>query len=215
MFKAVFIDRDGVINELLYFQDLGIIDTPFTPEQFRLLPHVGQAIRAINLMGFKAIVASNQPGIARNHFTEKVLARIDAKMNQELATAGAFLDAVYYCPHHPAGNNGKYRTECDCRKPKPGLLRKAARDLNVDLSASYMVGDNITDIQAGQSAGCYTILVGRMKCELCHMMDEAGVKPDLIVPDLLEAVERIRDGIGGWEWKYSLTVPTNRRSPSG
>jgi len=215
MFKAVFIDRDGVINELIYFQDLGIIDTPFTPEQFRLLPGVGEAIRAINEMGYKAIVVSNQPGIARNHFTEETLAQIDAKMNQELARAGAFLDAIYYCPHHPRGDNGKYRMECDCRKPKPGLLLRAAQDLNIDLSASFMVGDNITDIQAGRSAGCHTILVGRMKCELCHMMEEVGVRPDFIVPDLLEAAETIKNGKGGREWRFSLTVPTNWRSPSG
>lgn len=215
MFNAVFVDRDGVINELIYFQDLGIIDTPFTPEQFRLLPRVGEAVRAINEIGYKAIVVSNQPGIARNNFTEETLAQIDAKMNQELAKAGAFLDAIYYCPHHSGGNNGKYRMECDCRKPKPGLLLKAAQDLNIDLSASYMVGDNITDIQAGRSAGCHTILVGRMKCELCHMMEETRVKPDFIVPDLLEAAETISNGKGGREWKYSLTVPTSRRSLSG
>ena len=215
MFNAVFIDRDGVINELIYFQDLGIIDTPFTPEQFRLIPGVGEAIRAINKMGYKAIVVSNQPGIARNHFGEETLAQIDAKMKQELARAGAFLDAIYYCPHHPRADNGTYRMECDCRKPKPGLLLRAARDLNIDLSASYMVGDNITDIQAGRSAGCRTILVGRMKCELCHMMEEARVKPDFIVPGLLEAAEGIRDRKGGGEWRYSLTVPTNLRSLSG
>lgn len=194
MHRAIFMDRDGVINEMIYHQEMGIIDSPFTVEQFRLLPQVAEAIGLVNQMGFKAVVVSNQPGIARDHFSQETLARIDAKMKGELAAGGAFLDAIYYCFHNPQGSNGNYRIECDCRKPKPGLLLQAARDGDIDLANSFMVGDGLTDIQAGHSAGCKTILLGRMKCELCRLMQDQGIDPDFIVPNLLEAVKRIQKG---------------------
>jgi D,D-heptose 1,7-bisphosphate phosphatase len=194
MHRAIFMDRDGVINEMIYHQEMGIIDSPFTVEQFRLLPQVAEAVSLVNQMGFKAVVVSNQPGIARGNFSRETLARIDAKMKGELAAGGAFLDAIYYCPHHPQGSNGNYRIECDCRKPKPGLLLQAAREGDIDLTKSFMIGDGLTDIQAGHSAGCKTILLGRMKCELCRLMQDQGIDPDLIVPNLLEAVKRIQEG---------------------
>jgi D-glycero-D-manno-heptose 1,7-bisphosphate phosphatase len=187
-------DRDGVINEMIYHQEMGIIDSPFIVEQFRLLPQVAEAISLVNQMGFKAVVVSNQPGIARGNFSQETLARIDAKMKGELAAGGAFLDAIYYCRHHPQGSNGNYRRECDCRKPKPGLLLQAAREGDIDLTKSFMIGDGLTDIQAGHSAGCKTILLGRMKCELCRLMQDKDINPDLIVPNLLEAVKRIQEG---------------------
>ena len=194
MHRAIFMDRDGVINEIIYHQEMGIIDTPFIVEQFCLLPQVAEAISLINQMGFKAVVVSNQPGIAKGHFSQETLARIDAKMKGELAAAGAFLDAIYYCLHHPQGSNGNYRMECDCRKPKPGLLLQAARDGDIDLTNSFMIGDGLIDIQAGHSAGCKTILLGRVKCDLCRLMQDQDINPDLIAPNLLEAVKRIQDG---------------------
>lgn len=194
MHRAIFMDRDGVINEMIYHQEMGIIDSPFIVEQFRLLPQVAEAISLVNQMGFKAVVVSNQPGIARGNFSQETLARIDAKMKGELAAGGAFLDAIYYCRHHPQGSNGNYRRECDCRKPKPGLLLQAAREGDIDLTKSFMIGDGLTDIQAGHSAGCKTILLGRMKCELCRLMQDKDINPDLIVPNLLEAVKRIQEG---------------------
>ncbi len=187
-------DRDGVINEIIYHQEMGIIDSPFTVEQFCLLPQVAEAIRLINRMGFKAVVISNQPGIAKGHFSRETLASVDAKMKDELAAGGAFLDAIYYCPHHPQASNKNYRKECDCRKPKPGLILQAARDGDIDLANSFMIGDGLTDIQAGHSAGCKAILLGRLKCDLCRVMQDMEVNPDLIVPNLLEAIERIQNG---------------------
>lgn len=192
MNRAVFLDRDGVINEILYFPELGIMDTPFAPEQFRLLPDVAEAIALINRMNLKAIVVSNQPGVAKNHFTEEILARIDRKMKAELAADGAHLDGVYYCLHHPQAVVQRYKVVCDCRKPRPGLLLKAARDANIDLASSFMIGDSLTDVEAGHQVGCRTFLIGRMKCELCRQMDVAEVSPDFIVGDLLEAVKIIQ-----------------------
>jgi D-glycero-D-manno-heptose 1,7-bisphosphate phosphatase len=189
--KAVFLDRDGVINELLYHQEAGVIDSPFTVAQFKLLLQVGEAIRLLNKNGVKVLVVSNQPGIAKNHFTETVLAEMDRKMKEELASYQASLDGIYYCPHHPEAVNPEYLRVCECRKPKPGLILRAAADFHIDLQNSYMIGDNLSDIKAGIAAGCKTILLGKHKCELCHLMDEDGVRPELIVPNLYEAVRRI------------------------
>ena len=194
--KAAFLDRDGVINELIYHQDIGIIDSPFTVEQFRLLPRVGEAIRLLKEGGFKVVVVSNQPGVAKNHFSEETLFRMSERMEQQLALQGAYLDGIYYCRHHPEAENELYRQECSCRKPKPGLLLQAAHDLNIDLNLSHMVGDSVTDVKAGCDAGCSTVLLGRPKCETCHLMDEEGIKADSIAGDLFVAVTTILGGRG-------------------
>ena len=195
MTKAVFLDRDGTINEIIYYQDLGIIDSPFTAEQFKLLPGVGEAIKILNQNGFKVIVASNQPGIAKGHFSIETFEKIREKMRTELSKHGALLDAEYYCLHHPEATNEEYKKNCECRKPKPGLLLKAAKDLNINLAKSWMVGDSLTDIEAGKSVGCKTLLIGRMKCELCRLMDEKNIRPDYIVKNLDMAKDVIMGSI--------------------
>ena len=139
MNKAVFIDRDGTISR----------DLPYCsrPEDFELLPQVAEGIRLLNEHGFKVVVVTNQSGLARGYFTEEMLAKIHDKMRRELAKHSAFVDAIYYCPHHP-GNN------CDCRKPKPKMLFQAASDLNIDLRLSYVIGDSDIDAEMGRRAGC-------------------------------------------------------------
>jgi len=185
--KAVFLDRDGVINEVIYHKEMGIIDSPFTVEQFKLLPKVAEAINTFQNLGFKVIVVSNQPGLAKDNFSTSVFEQIREKMRNELKKDGATVDAEYYCLHHPYGKIKKYTKVCDCRKPKPGMLTKAAEEHNIDLSESWMIGDGITDMQAGQNAGCKTILIGRMKCDLCKLMEDEKVKPDYIKPNLYKA----------------------------
>jgi D-glycero-D-manno-heptose 1,7-bisphosphate phosphatase len=195
--KAVFLDRDGVINAMVYYQDHGIIDSPFTVAQFGLLPHVGEAIRRLQEMGYRTVLASNQPGIAKGHLTGAVFAKIREKMESELARDNAFLDAQYYCFHHPEAVIKDMRVSCACRKPAPGLLLRAAEEMQINLSRSWMIGDGLTDIQAGKSAGTRTILIGKMKCELCHYFDEEDSRPEAVCADLLEAagvIER-EDGI--------------------
>jgi D-glycero-D-manno-heptose 1,7-bisphosphate phosphatase len=194
--RAVFLDRDGVINELVYHQDTGIIDTPFTEAQLKLLPKAAQGLALINKLGFKAVLVSNQPGIAKGYYDLKTFEKVEKKLHKELKKKKAFLDASYYCFHHPKGD-GKYKRNCRCRKPKPGLLLEAAVDLDLDLKNSFMIGDSITDVQAGQEAGCKTFLLGNHKCDLCRFLSEKRVKPDFIVPNLLEAVKIIRKNIGG------------------
>lgn len=147
--KAVFLDRDGTINKYVGFLT--------KPEQFELLPDAAEAIKAINKSGYLAIVVTNQPVIARGDCTWEKLQLIHDKMETELGKEGAFVDAIYICPHHPdkgfEGERPEYKLDCDCRKPKPGLLLQAANDFNIDLSQSIMIGDSERDVEAGINAG--------------------------------------------------------------
>ena len=155
--KAIFLDRDGTINKYVGF--LRNID------QFELIDGVSNAIKKINASGYLVIVVTNQPVIARGELSFEELEEIHNKMETLLGKDGAYLDAIYYCPHHPhkgyQGERRELKIECDCRKPKPGMLLKAAKDFNIDLSSSWMVGDGENDIRAGQSAGCQTALIGK------------------------------------------------------
>ena len=154
--KAIFLDRDGTINEYVGFL------TDIT--EFRLLDGVAEAIRKINASGYLAIVVTNQPIIARGEVSFTELQEIHNKMETLLGAEGAYIDAIYFCPHHPdkgfEGERVEYKISCDCRKPKPGMLLKAAEDFNIDLSRSWMVGDGKNDVEAGKNAGCKTVLIG-------------------------------------------------------
>lgn len=158
--KAIFLDRDGTINKYVGFLR--------KEEEFELLPGVADAIKKINKSGYLAVVVTNQPVIARGEVTYSQLENIHNKMETFLGKEGAYLDGIYFCPHHPhSGYEGEVKElkiECECRKPKPGMLLKAAEDLNIDLSQSYMVGDGENDIKAGKAAGCKTVLLNT-ECE--------------------------------------------------
>ena len=153
--KAIFLDRDGTINKYVGF--LRNID------DFELIDGVAEAIRKINESGYLAVVVTNQPVVARGEVSFEELEEIHSKMETLLGKEGAYLDAIYYCPHHPhkgyEGERPELKIDCDCRKPKPGMLLKAATDFNIDLSRSWMVGDGENDIQAGINAGCKTVLL--------------------------------------------------------
>ena len=185
--KAVFLDRDGVINEIVYHKEMGIVDSPFTVDQFKLLPDVAKAINKFHEQGYKIIIISNQPGIAKDQYTMAVFEKIRKKMTKDLEKEGATIDAEYYCFHHPDAKIGSYKKICFCRKPKPGLILQAAKEHDIDLLKSWMIGDGITDIKAGIDAGCKTIFIGRLKCDICRVMDEENAKPDFISPTLFKA----------------------------
>lgn len=193
--NAIFLDRDGVLNELVYYQEQGIVDSPATAKQFRLLPGVSEAIRKLREMDYKVVLVSNQPGIAKRYISEETFEQIRKKMKEELLKEGACLDGEYYCLHHPEAKVERLKVNCECRKPKPGLLLQAAKDMDIDLSHSWMVGDGLTDVKAGKDAGCRTILLGRMKCELCHLMDEEDARPEAICSNLLETAKMIKVNI--------------------
>ena len=153
--KAIFLDRDGTINKYVGF--LRNID------DFELLPTVSEAIKLINKSGYLAIVVTNQPVIARGEVTFAELDKIHNKMEMLLGKDGAYIDAIYFCPHHPdsgfEGEVKEFKFDCDCRKPKPGMLLKAAEDFNIDLSRSWMIGDGKHDKGAGEAAGCRTKII--------------------------------------------------------
>ena len=153
--KAIFLDRDGTINKYVGFLR--------KEEESELLPGVAEAVKRINKSGYLAVVVTNQPVIARGEVTYSQLENIHNKMETLLGKEGAYLDGIYFCPHHPhSGYEGEVKElkiDCDCRKPKPGMLLKAAEDLNIDLSQSYIVGDGENDIKAGKAAGCKTVLL--------------------------------------------------------
>ena len=155
--KAVFLDRDGTINKYVGF--LRNIN------QFELIEGVAEAIKRINASGYLCIVVTNQPVIARGEVTVPQLEEIHNKMETLLGLEGAYIDGLYYCPHHPhkgfEGEVLELKFDCECRKPKPGMLLKAAEDFNIDLSKSWMVGDGVNDIKAGENAGCKTCLIGK------------------------------------------------------
>ena len=192
--KAIFLDRDGVVNELVYFPEQGVIDSPFTVNQFHLCPGVPDAVKRFQNAGYKVIVASNQPGVAKGHMPLKNFERICDTMKAQLGEKGVSLDAEYYCMHHPEATVAQYRINCDCRKPKPGLILKAAKDMDIDLSQSWFIGDNLSDIKAGKNAGCHTLLLGKIRCELCDLMYNEGIKPDVIKLNLLESADYILKG---------------------
>jgi D-glycero-D-manno-heptose 1,7-bisphosphate phosphatase len=153
--RAIFLDRDGTINTLKRFVTRS--------EDFHLIEGAAEAIRAINNSEFLALVITNQPVIARGECSIEELNRIHEKMEAELGREGAYIDGLYYCPHHPdrgfPGERPEYKIDCECRKPKPGMILEAAHKFNIDLSASWMVGDDARDILAGKAAGCKTALL--------------------------------------------------------
>ena len=183
--RAAFLDRDGVINELVYLEEAGIIDSPFHEDQFRLVLGAAAGIRALNELDLKVIVISNQPVVAKGHCSSDRLDRITNRMHALLAQEEARLDAVYYCLHHPRGKVPELTRECDCRKPKPGLMLAAAREHGIDLGASVVVGDRWRDIEAGRRADCHTVFVDYWYAE------PQPEKPDLVVASLTEATSWI------------------------
>lgn len=185
MKRAVFIDRDGTLSE-----EVGYINHP---ERFRLFPYSGEAIRHLNENGWLAIVTTNQAGVARGYFSEAMIETVHKGMKDKLATEGARLDAIYYCAHHPSVGEPPYRVDCDCRKPKPGLITRAATDFNVDLKHSWMVGDRYSDIQMARNAGVKSafVLSGYGRGEWEHQRQSWTEQPDMVAEDLLQVVLNI------------------------
>jgi len=178
----VFIDRDGCLTD-----EVGYVNHV---SRIRLLPRTGEAVRRLNQAGVPAVMVTNQAGIARGYFSEDVLHAVNTEMVRQLAAHGARLDGLYVCTHHPHEGQPPYRAVCDCRKPRPGLLQRAAHELDLDLAASVMVGDRISDVAVGQTVGAAGVLVltGYGRGEWEHQRHDWTVKPDHVAEDLLDAV---------------------------
>ena len=182
---AVFIDRDGTLNE-----EVGYVNHI---DRLRLYPWTAEAIRKLNRARVPVIVVTNQSGVGRGYFPEELVHRVHQKIAFELATSEVRLDAFYYCPHHPEATHADYRKKCQCRKPLTGMLDEAAKRFNIDLKSSFVVGDSTRDMQMGFNAGARTVLVmtgyGRGNYE--YLRARWPRQPDLIAENLLEAVEKI------------------------
>jgi D-glycero-D-manno-heptose 1,7-bisphosphate phosphatase len=189
--KAVFLDRDGIINELVYYPEHGIVDSPSHPDQLRLVEGIGKSLRRLKALNFKLILISNQPGVAKGHFSLDVFRAIDRRMETKLSKSGVKLDDKYYCLHHPRARVTRYRYACNCRKPEPGLFQRSAREHGLSLRKSVAIGDGIVDVIAGQRAGCTTILVSNVNSLLVRRMNEMKAEPDYIVLNMQQAVEII------------------------
>ncbi len=182
---ALFVDRDGTINEE--------VDFLTNPDHLHILPGSVEALRTAMQMGFRIVVMTNQSGVARGFLSERRLLEIHAALTQRMKLEGVVIDAIYYCPHHPDLGIPPYRVDCDCRKPKPGMIERGARELGIDLRTSFVIGDRMIDIQAGNALGIPSILVltgyGEAEIELCR---SNNVPVAHVAPDLREAVEHIR-----------------------
>lgn len=178
--RAVFLDRDGTLNvEVNYLHRV---------EDFVLVPHAAEAVRSLNEAGYFVALVTNQAGIARGYYDEAALHTLHEYMAQALAARHAHLDAIYFCPHHP-----DFTGVCECRKPAPGMLRQAAAEHQLDLGQSWLIGDALSDLQAGQAVGCRTVLVrtGYGKQSEAAINAGTGEQPTAIVDDLSAAVQVI------------------------
>ena len=177
---AVFLDRDGTINE-----EVGYLDSL---DKLELYPNSFEAIRLINKSGMLAVVITNQSGVARGYFSEDFVRSVHLRINEILQAKGACIDRFYYCPHHPTEGKGRYLKSCDCRKPEPGMIIKASEELDIDLSSSYMVGDAAKDIELANRVGAKGILV---RTGYGKDVISSDVKPAYIADDILDAVNWI------------------------
>jgi D,D-heptose 1,7-bisphosphate phosphatase len=188
---AVFLDRDGTINV-----EVGYLDSP---ERLLMIPGAAEAIRSINESGLKTIVVTNQSGVARGFFNEEMVLKIHGRIQEILNAHGAWIDRFYYCPHHPTHGQGRYLKDCDCRKPAPGMLLKAADELSLSLEDSFIVGDTLNDIEAGVRVGVRGALVqtghgGESAATLAAAGDSGGRGglPAYVAASLYEAVVWIK-----------------------
>lgn len=183
--RAVFMDRDGTISE-----EVGYVNHP---ARYRVYGYSAEAVRLLNQSGWLAVLVTNQAGVARGYFTEEMIGSVHNILRQELEREGARLDAIYYCAHHPSVGQPPYRLDCDCRKPKPGLIRRAAEELEIDLSQSWMIGDRYSDVELAHNAGVRAafVLSGYGRGEWEFQRADWTTQPDLVAEDLLEAVRKI------------------------
>ena len=183
--RAVFFDRDGTLNEEVgYLDDL---------RRFRVYPFAGRAVRQINEAGLLAVVLTNQSGVGRGVFPEELVGSVHERLRSEMQDAGAQLDAIYYCPHHPAAEVAEYRVECVCRKPSPGMMEQAAARFGICLEESFVIGDRYIDIEMAQRAGASSVLVrtGFGQGEWEMFRSNGTAQPDHVAENVYEAVQWI------------------------
>ena len=182
---AVFMDRDGTISE-----EVGYVNHP---SRYRVFPFSAEAVRLLNEHQWLALLVTNQAGVARGYFTEDLIGAVHSALTEELGRGGARLDAIYYCAHHPTVGEPPFRLDCDCRKPKPGLIRRAAEDFGIDLRRSWMIGDRHSDVVLAHNAGVRSafVMTGYGRGEWEYQRSSWKHEPELVAENLLEAVRKI------------------------
>jgi D-glycero-D-manno-heptose 1,7-bisphosphate phosphatase len=180
--KAIFMDRDGTVSEEVGYMYHAGLYKPF--------PWTGEAVRKINDSGYKAILITNQAGVERGYFPESMVHEVHSVLDAELNRWSAHLDGIYYCPHRP-------ETQCDCRKPKPGMILRASQEMSIELAESYMIGDRFVDVQAAHGAGVKSVLLrsGDGLAEIEKFGKSSPIQPHFIADNLLHAVEAILNGL--------------------
>jgi D-glycero-D-manno-heptose 1,7-bisphosphate phosphatase len=183
--RAVFMDRDGTISE-----EVGYVNHP---TRYRVFPYSAEAVRLLNEAGWLAILVTNQAGVARGYFTEDVIGAVHNVLTEELEKRCARLDAIYYCAHHPTVGEEPYRFDCNCRKPKPGLIERAVVEFDIDTAQSWMIGDRYSDIELARNAHVRSgfVLSGYGRGEWEYQRAAWQHEPDMVAEDLLEAVHNI------------------------
>lgn len=188
MKRALFLDRDGTINRVVFYPQTNEYDSPQKPDDVRLIDGIAQVIRWANKHHIPVLEVSNQPGIAKGKMTTEVCLSIDERVYQLLKAKGAKIDRSYLCLHHPLGTVPELTIECSCRKPKPGLLIRASREFNLDLTKSIILGDGAVDITAGRSVGCKTVLLLNPENDPQSVKDALAVETDHKIKFISEAV---------------------------
>jgi D-glycero-D-manno-heptose 1,7-bisphosphate phosphatase len=186
---AVFLDRDGTINE-----EMGYINHP---DRFVIFPFVAKSINIFNKLGLKVIVVTNQSGVARGYFSESLVKELHDKLQEKMIEEGAKIDAIYYCPHHPKEGKKKYIMDCNCRKPKPGMILKAVKEHDIDLNNSYMIGDRYKDILFAKNLKIKSgfVLTGYGRGEYIFDKNKWEYNPDFIGENLLDVARQIESKI--------------------
>jgi len=184
---AIFLDRDGTINE-----EMGYINHP---DRFRIFSFIAESIKIFKNLGYKIVVVTNQSGVARGYFTEEIVKNVHSKLQDYLKKNGLSLDAIYYCPHHPSEGQGEYLLDCDCRKPKSGMIERAATENDIDLEKSIMIGDRFKDISFGTKMNLKTglVLTGYGRGEYEYQRSGWPFMPNFIGDDLLDIAKKIKE----------------------
>ena len=188
-YPAIFLDRDGTINE-----EMGYINHI---DRFNIFPFVAESIKNFRDNGFKIIVVTNQSGIARGYFTEELLNEVHQNLINYLNENGTKVEGIYYCPHHPREGKGKYKKDCNCRKPKPGLIERAIKEHDIDLKKSYMIGDRFKDMEFARNLNITSgfVLTGYGQGEYEHQKKAWSFMPDIIAENLKEMALKITNSL--------------------
>lgn len=190
--KAVLLDRDGVINELVINPEESIVDSPNSSEQFKTIKNSIKAMKILSKLGYKLIIISNQPGIAKGQYNIAEFHKMKRKLENDLTDNNVMLSGQYYCLHHPNAKITKYKKKCQCRKPGTKLFFDAVKKHNIDTKKSFLIGDGITDMQLAKRVGCRAIFIGNINSTITRVFHEKKVDPFYISHDLLEAANYIK-----------------------